>query len=135
MYMYLHIPSLCSQPLLPGEKRQKEEWENPFVYGMGFNLILLLMIAFFKPDTRCVCVCARVHVHVRACVRACACVCMCACVHVRMCVCTYVVCISINPHIAISSVSAWAHEEALKRLQETEESQGEEESEDQPVTE
>ena len=45
------------QPLLPGEKRQKEEWENPFVYGMGLNFILILLIAFFKPDTRYMTVC------------------------------------------------------------------------------
>ncbi|CAI7994840.1 hypothetical protein GBAR_LOCUS1562 [Geodia barretti] len=39
------------KPLLPGEKRQKEEWENPFVYGMALNFLLILIIAFFKPDT------------------------------------------------------------------------------------
>lgn len=53
--MFQLMPTILSrffQPLLPGEKRQKEEWENPFVYGMGFNFLLILLIAFFKPDTR-----------------------------------------------------------------------------------
>ena len=40
------------QPLLPGEKRQKEEWENVYVYGMTFNLLLIIAIATLKPDTR-----------------------------------------------------------------------------------
>ena len=40
------------QPLLPGEKRQKEEWENIYVYGMTFNLLLIIAIATLKPDTR-----------------------------------------------------------------------------------
>ena len=45
IYMFL-------QPLLPGEKRQKEEWENLWVYGMGLNFILFLVVCIWKPDTR-----------------------------------------------------------------------------------
>ena len=40
------------QPLLPGEKRVKEWWENLWVYGMGGNMLLLILVAIFKPDTR-----------------------------------------------------------------------------------
>lgn len=39
------------QPLLPGEKRQKELWENVWVYGMMLNLLLVIGIVAFKPDT------------------------------------------------------------------------------------
>ena len=42
------------QPLLPGEKREKEWWENIWMYGMGFNLLLMMLVGIFKPDTRCV---------------------------------------------------------------------------------
>ena len=40
------------QPLLPGEKRQKEPWENIWVYGMTFNFLLMIAVVALKPDTR-----------------------------------------------------------------------------------
>ena len=40
------------QPLLPGEKRQKEDWENVWVYSMAINLLLIIAICTLKPDTR-----------------------------------------------------------------------------------
>lgn len=30
----------------------KEWWENLWVYGMGFNMLLLMAVGIFKPDTR-----------------------------------------------------------------------------------
>ena len=53
---YLKPTCLCIhllQPLLPGEKRQKESWENVWVYSMTFNLLLVIAICTLKPDTRC----------------------------------------------------------------------------------
>ena len=41
-----------TQPLLPGERRQKEYWENLWVYGMGFNFLLMIAVIALKPDTR-----------------------------------------------------------------------------------
>lgn len=43
---------LFQQPLRPGEKRQKEEWENVYVYGMIFNFVLFVVVFGLKPDTR-----------------------------------------------------------------------------------
>lgn len=43
---------LFLQPLRPGEKRQKEDWENIWVYGMTFNLLLAFAVVVLKPDTR-----------------------------------------------------------------------------------
>jgi hypothetical protein len=37
------------KPLLPGEKRQKEDWENIWVYGMGSCMLLLILVGAFKP--------------------------------------------------------------------------------------
>lgn len=60
---------LLIQPLLPGEKRVKESWENRWVFGMSFNFLLALVIVLFKPDTRYVYMCEWVwsvsthHVH------------------------------------------------------------------------
>jgi len=39
------------KPLLPGEKRQKEDWENVWVYSMAINLLLVIAICTLKPDT------------------------------------------------------------------------------------
>lgn len=39
------------KPLLPGERRVKEWWENLWVYGMGFNMLLLMAVGILKPDT------------------------------------------------------------------------------------
>eukprot|EP00731_Ephydatia_muelleri_P001150 Em0001g1150a len=39
------------KPLRPGEKRQKEDWENIWVYGMTFNLLLAFAVVVLKPDT------------------------------------------------------------------------------------
>lgn len=40
------------QPLLPGEKRQKEPWENIWLYGMTFNFLLMIAVVTLKPDTK-----------------------------------------------------------------------------------
>lgn len=52
-----HLPFIPAspalpQPLRPGEKRQKEDWENIWVYGMTFNLLLAFAVVVLKPDTR-----------------------------------------------------------------------------------
>lgn len=39
------------QPLLPGEKRKKEAWENIYVFGMVGNLILAFVLLYYQPDT------------------------------------------------------------------------------------
>lgn len=39
------------QPLLPGEKRKKEAWENIYVFGMVGNLILAFVLLYYKPNT------------------------------------------------------------------------------------
>jgi len=48
-----HLPPfpLFPQPLLPGEKRVKEWWENTYIYGMGFNFLLMFIVVMFRPDT------------------------------------------------------------------------------------
>ena len=51
LFVYLFF-FFSFQPLLPGEKRVKEFWENTWVYGMGFNFFLLFIVAVFSPDTR-----------------------------------------------------------------------------------
>ena len=54
------FPGVCStffpgvrslQPLLPGEKRKKEAWENIYVFGMVGNLILAFVLLYYQPDT------------------------------------------------------------------------------------
>ena len=52
LFVYLYFCFSFFQPLLPGEKRVKEFWENTWVYGMGFNFFLLFIVAVFSPDTR-----------------------------------------------------------------------------------
>jgi hypothetical protein len=42
------------QPLAPGEKRVKEDWENIFYYGFFGSMALFAVVYAFKPDTRCV---------------------------------------------------------------------------------
>ena len=39
------------KPLLPGEKRKKEAWENIYVFGMVGNLILAFVLLYYQPDT------------------------------------------------------------------------------------
>ena len=46
------VTCLLTQPLLPGEKRQKEPWENIWLYGMTFNFLLMIGVIALKPDTR-----------------------------------------------------------------------------------
>jgi hypothetical protein len=43
---------LFCQPLPPGQKRVKEDWENIWIYGMGGSFLLGTIIAIYKPDTR-----------------------------------------------------------------------------------
>ena len=50
--IFSHSFLSCVQPLLPGEKRQKESWENLWVYGMGFNFLFMIAVIVLKPDTR-----------------------------------------------------------------------------------
>ena len=50
--IFSHSFLLYVQPLLPGEKRQKESWENLWVYGMGFNFLFMIAVIVLKPDTR-----------------------------------------------------------------------------------
>lgn len=40
------------QPLAPGEKRKKEEWENIWYVGMYGSMLLAGVLLYYKPDTR-----------------------------------------------------------------------------------
>ncbi|CAG8515401.1 9541_t:CDS:2 [Acaulospora colombiana] len=44
--------NVVAQPPPPGQKRVKEDWENIWYYGMGGCLLLGIVIAIYKPDTR-----------------------------------------------------------------------------------
>jgi hypothetical protein len=39
------------RPLRAGERRQKESWENWWVYGLTFNFLLVIFSLVYKPDT------------------------------------------------------------------------------------
>ena len=41
-----------SQPPPPGQKRQKEDWENVWVVGMFGTMALATVLLYYKPDTR-----------------------------------------------------------------------------------
>jgi hypothetical protein len=47
-------PDPCSafQPPPPGQKRQKEDWENVWVIGMFGTMGLAMVLLYYKPDTR-----------------------------------------------------------------------------------
>jgi hypothetical protein len=36
---------------LPGQKRQKEEWEDIYYYGLGGGMALGAVLIYYKPDT------------------------------------------------------------------------------------
>eukprot|EP00118_Oscarella_pearsei_P025030 m.307349 g.307349 ORF g.307349 m.307349 type:complete len:111 (+) comp42179_c0_seq1:27-359(+) len=38
-------------PLKPGQKRQKEPWENMWLLGMGLPIVIAVFGLYFKPDT------------------------------------------------------------------------------------
>ena len=40
------------QPLLPGEKREKEYWEFPFIYGSVASFVMIALIAVYRPDKK-----------------------------------------------------------------------------------
>ena len=42
------------QPPAPGQKRQKENWENIWYIGMYGSMIVAAIGLYYKPDTRCV---------------------------------------------------------------------------------
>ena len=42
------------QPLPPGQKRVKEDWENIWYFGMFGSMALAAVLLYYKPDTRCV---------------------------------------------------------------------------------
>lgn len=42
------------QPRKDGSKRQREDWELIWLFGMGGSLVLAAGIFYFRPDTRCV---------------------------------------------------------------------------------
>ncbi|GAA5839626.1 hypothetical protein JCM9279_006001 [Rhodotorula babjevae] len=35
----------------PGQKRQKEDWENIYYYGFGGGMVLGAVLIYYKPDT------------------------------------------------------------------------------------
>ncbi|GAA5987337.1 hypothetical protein JCM10908_001914 [Rhodotorula pacifica] len=39
------------QPLAPGQKRSKEDWENIYYYGFGGSMLLGAVLIYYKPDT------------------------------------------------------------------------------------
>lgn len=41
------------QPLPPGQKRVKEDWENIWYIGMFGTMALAAVLLYYKPDTRC----------------------------------------------------------------------------------
>jgi hypothetical protein len=45
---------VCEQIRQPGVKRQREDWELIWIYGMGGAIIFGSVIMYFKPDTRSV---------------------------------------------------------------------------------
>lgn len=40
------------QPLPPGQKRVKEDWENIWYFGMFGSMALAAVLLYYKPDTR-----------------------------------------------------------------------------------
>jgi len=44
--------SLPDQPLPPGQKRVKEEWENIWYIGMFGTMAFAAVMLYYKPDTR-----------------------------------------------------------------------------------
>lgn len=49
------VPKLFSsrhQPLPPGQKRVKEEWENIWYIGMFGSMAFAAVMLYYKPDTR-----------------------------------------------------------------------------------
>ena len=51
---YLCGFDLCEQIRPPGVKRQREDWELLWIYGMGGAILFGSVIMYFKPDTRSV---------------------------------------------------------------------------------
>ena len=44
----------CEQIRQPGVKRQREDWELIWIFGMGGAILFGSVIIYFKPDTRSV---------------------------------------------------------------------------------
>lgn len=44
--------STLVQPLPKGQKREKEDWENIWYWGMGGGLLFMTIGYLYKPDTR-----------------------------------------------------------------------------------
>lgn len=52
---YEAYPYLYLQPVPPGQKRVKEDWENIWYIGMYGSMLFAAVMLYYKPDTRCAC--------------------------------------------------------------------------------